>query len=206
MIHRRTRMLLATGLSLALLGLMPGPTAAAAQPAPALVAPTAVTSKNVISMEPGKAYKVKMNGKTRTVKWLRTCAEWEDFEDDFCWKQREKLYVDSKPVLTRYSTYDDRWVDFTLAKVTSKETLINVMIHDEGYDLVDAIYRFNGKKLVKVADLKSIKKKLRNFSGEELNLTKAGSGKLTLRYGYSTKSDYGYRSATFKYSKGKLKK
>ena len=216
MTHRRTRILLATSLSLALLGLVPGPTATAAPPAPALTAPTAVTSKktaapskkNVITMKPGKTYKVKMNGKTHKVKWTSTCIKGEKKVGDYvqCETRRERLYVNSKKVLTRYSTgYDLEYFTYVLAKVTSKETLVSVEAFSEAMVGVNVIYRFNGKKLVKVADRKSVSKKLRDFDEHELYLTKAGSGKLTLRYGYSTNSGYGYRNITFKYSKGKLK-
>ena len=206
MTHRRTRILLATSLSLALLGLVPGPTAAAAPSVPALTAPTAVpTKKNVIKMKPGKTYRVKMDGKTRKVKWTRTRV---NCDEDGCSK-RERLYINSKKVLTRYSGAEEYFVGYTLAKVTSKETLVNVTFTEQMWAGVDVLYRFNGKKLVKVADRESISKKLRNFGAdgqEELHLTKAGSGKLTLRYSYLTESSDGYRNATFKYSKGKLKK
>jgi hypothetical protein len=59
------------------------------------------------------------------------------------------------------------------------------------------LYRFNGKKLVKVAGVPSL-------PGYDYELVAAGSGKLVLQY-TGDYDDNAYQ-VTFKYSNGKLKK
>jgi hypothetical protein len=170
---------------------------ATAEPA---AAGSVLSKKNVIDLRnywTPKTFKVKMAGKTRKVKLVfKPCKGSE------CDGGKSLLYIDSKLVKTRQECGECAAPEIQLAKISAKETLISYQQltgDGGGMDYSDVgIWRFNGKKLVKVANL------AKKFNAYELALTAAGGGKLTVRHDTMTSDTY--KSVTFKYAKGKLKK
>ena len=199
---RRVPGALATALALAVTAAL-----LLAPPTPALAAgvqqaaPAAVSAKNARRLASGKAVKVKMAGKTRTVKYVSVCVSKGTYDDDdACGHWEERLYVDAKKVLARDSWYDSQIASFSLAKVTSSETLVYVSVFSFIGQNEASLYRFDGNKLVGTG----FSLKQTQFTKKELSdvsLAAAGSGEVRLTW---SKWGENFGTWTYRYAKHRL--
>jgi hypothetical protein len=154
--------------------------------------PVKYTKDDAYADSSSKTYSVKMAGKTRKVRVVsKVLDSWSEFGS-----ARKTLYIGSKKVLSTEGmiTY---WLDeFRLVKVSATETLIDLATEDEDYGKSSrALYRFNGKKLVRV---------WKGSKGSGDHWLMAGSGKLVLNDYQKTTGDT--IPLLYTYSGGKLKR
>ncbi|MDR1834166.1 MAG: hypothetical protein LBQ92_05910 [Propionibacteriaceae bacterium] len=164
-------------------GVSPGLAAGAA-------APAKLSASNLTVMEVGKTYTVKMGGKARTAKLASKCTY---KNTNGCWIQEISLKIGSKKLKSRQDS-DAGGPVFTLAKVTSKETLVVLTWYGKKTNAL--IYRFNGKKLVKLATAS-------RGAYKYVAAKSSGAGKLTT----CASNTFGKceQPTVWKYANGKLK-
>lgn len=111
---------------------------------------------------------------------------------------RCNLYIGSRKVLDG-DCAEGYWMEFRLLRMSSKTTLIAAFqTTDEDYCHSSRIYRWDGKKLRRIASLPACSQ-----------VVKAGSGRIVVRrYSYNPRNSTNppHRDTTYKYAGGKLRK
>lgn len=162
------------------------------------------------TLKQGKTYSLKLDGKTHKVKYTNTVTDQANMSGVF------RIYVDGKVKYTHKNEAVSVGGKVRAAKVSKKVTLLHIKFEGEnGYNLVDRLVRYSGGKLKTAANLIAIREgDKKSTKGAKLNswtrgatVTKAGAGKLTVRFSTSDNLIGIYDATlTYKYKGGKAKR